>query len=180
MLQIIVLALLFLFIVLLFCFFLLQLITLPFYLFAQTQGAFYAPIADPIMSKMLDLAHLKPGQKLLDLGSGDGKIVIAAAQRGIEAHGYEVNPLLVWQSRRNIKRAKLTHRAFVHWQNFWNVPLSDFDTITVYGIGYMMKRLEKKAQSELKSGSQIISYFFTFPNWKPTKKEKHIFIYQKK
>jgi cyclopropane fatty-acyl-phospholipid synthase-like methyltransferase len=69
------------------------------------EGAHYMPTTNEIVIQMLTMAELKPGDKLVDIGSGDGRILIAAAQQGIESVGYEINPLLVLWSRSRIKRA---------------------------------------------------------------------------
>lgn len=77
------------------------------------------------------------------------------------------------------KKAKLRGKAFVHWKNFWKENVSQFDVVIVYGISYMMKKLETKLQKELKSGSRVVSNYFIFSNWEPVQKEKHILLYVK-
>lgn len=125
------------------------------------------------------LAKVKVGMKTLDLGAGDGRVVIALAKAGAISHGYEINPLLVWWARRNIKKAHLEKRAFIHWGSFWNANFSEFDFIFVFGIFYIMKDLEKKMKKELKKGAVVISSAFQFPSWKYTKKEGALFVYKK-
>lgn len=82
------------------------------------RGAVYFPTKREAVRVMVDLAEPQSGERLADLGSGDGRVLMAFARQGIEAHGYEVNPLLVWQSQWAIKRAGLEGRAFVHWESF--------------------------------------------------------------
>lgn len=127
---------------------------------------------------MISLSDIKSGEKAIDLGSGDGRLVIALAKKGIEAHGYEINPFLVWLSRNNIKRVGLEGEAFIHFKNFWYVDFSEFNVVTVYGISYMMKRLEAKLRKELKPGSRIVSNCFAFPNWPYFKKEDKVYLYK--
>ena len=141
-------------------------------------GAFYAPTRQEIVKKMINLAGVRPGDKAIDLGSGDGRIVIALGEAGVEAHGYEINPFFVWLARKNIRKAGLTNKASIHWKNFWNENLSEFDIVTVYGIGYMMKKLEIKLRRELKAGARIVSNYFTFTKWPHSKKEDNIYLYQ--
>lgn len=157
--------------------FLFQLLHFFYLLYIQTQGAFFVPLADEKLTTMLELAEVKPGMKLLDLGSGDGKIVISAAELGVEAHGCELDWRLVHQSQAKIRQAGLTQRATIFHQNLWSTSLQPYDVITVYGIGYMMKRLEQKARKELKPGAKVISYYFTFPNWQPATSRDHIHVY---
>ena len=128
---------------------------------------------------MIFLADIKPGEKTADIGSGSGELVIAMANAGAKAHGYEINPFLVWLSRRNIKKAGLQGKAFVHWKNFWQIDFFEFDVVTVYGISYIMKTLELKLKKELKKDAKVVSNYFTFPNWPPAKKEDNIYLYIK-
>src|SRR5688572_3270112 len=70
-------------------------------------GSVYAKSTDEIVVKMISLLEAKPAQKAADLGSGDGRLLIALAKAGVESHGYEINPFLVWLSRKNIREAGL-------------------------------------------------------------------------
>lgn len=142
-------------------------------------GAFYASTRAETVKKMVELAQIKPGEKAVDLGSGDGRLVIALAQAGAQASGYEIDPLLVWLSRRKIRQAGLEKQAFIYRQSFWNEDLSGFDAVTVYGISQMMKRLEKKLKGELKAGARVVSNYYTFPDWAESKKEDRLHLYQK-
>lgn len=151
-----------------------------------SSGAFYAKSRPEIMEKMLALLDIKKGDKAVDLGSGDGRLVIALALAGAEAHGYEINPFLVWLSRRNIKNAGLNGKAFVHHKNFWNEDFSKFNLVTIYGVTYIMENLELKLKKELKKKSKVISNYFEFPNWpyakmeiiQPPKQNVYLYIQQ--
>lgn len=140
-------------------------------------GAIYFPTSPRGIRTMMELGDVKPGRKVVDLGSGDGRVVIACAERGASVEGYEINPVLVWISRRAIRRAGMEGRAAVHWKTFWRADLSRFDTVIVYGIPYIMQDLEKKLERELKPETKIISNAFPFPNWKPVAKEQKIYYY---
>lgn len=142
-------------------------------------GAFFASSKQRIVETMILLSDIKSGDKAIDLGSGDGRLVIALAKGGIEAHGYEINPFLVWLSKKNIKHAGLTDKAFIHWKNFWLVDFSEFNVVTVYGISYMMKRLEAKLKKDLKTGARVVSNYFIFPDWPYSKKENNVYLYKK-
>jgi cyclopropane fatty-acyl-phospholipid synthase-like methyltransferase len=127
---------------------------------------------------MLDLAHIMPGEKTLDLGSGDGSIVIQFAQAGAEAHGYEINLLLVWWSRVRIRLNGLQGRAFIHWGNFWKVDMHAYDVVSVFGIMHIMKDLEKKLRQELQPGSRVVSNTFQFPEWTVSAEQEHVYLYK--
>lgn len=143
------------------------------------RGAIYLPTQKRTVKKMIELSSVKPGEIAVDLGSGDGRLIIALARAGAKAHGYEINPFLVLLARRNIRKAKLGDRAFVHFKNFWKEDFSQFDIVTIFGIGYAMKPLEQKLKKELKIGARIVSNAFPFPNWQYEKKEDTAFLYRK-
>ncbi len=121
---------------------------------------------------MLDLIAIKLGEKVLDLGSGDGKIVIAAAKRGAESYGYEINPILVWISKWRVQGKGNIERA-----NFWKKDLGEFDAIVIFGVSYVMKGLEEKLRKELKPGARVVTNYFTFPDWKPSQTKDGINVY---
>lgn len=135
-------------------------------------GAVYFPTSETSVQTMLRLANIKRGEKVVDLGSGDGRILLAFARAGGEAHGYEINPILVWRSRRAIREAGLEGKTFVHWKSFWRADLSPFDVVIVYGIPYIMKKLEGKLGKELKTGARVLSNVYPFPGRRPTAEEK--------
>ncbi len=145
------------------------LILLVAYFLGIFRGAPFVPTQADALERMIRSAEIKPGEKLADLGSGDGRIVIAAAKAGAEAHGFEINPLLVWYSRRQIKKAGLNGKAFIHWKSFWYQDFSSYQIVTLFGITSIMKNLEQKLKTELSPGSRVVSNIFRFPNWEYTK-----------
>lgn len=146
------------------------------YLLGLVNGALYIPTDPKMVEDMLDVANLKPGDRVVDIGSGDGRLVIAAARRGIEAKGYEINPLLVWIAGKKIQKSGLEKLASVEWKDFWRADLSSYSVVTVFGIGHIMKRLERKLTRELKPGSRVVCNLFAMPTWKEEKKNG-LFIY---
>jgi Protein-L-isoaspartate carboxylmethyltransferase len=114
----------------------------------------------------------------VDIGSGDGRIIIALAREGLIAHGIEINPFLAWFSKIKIKAAGLKGQAFIHRESFWHSDFSQYDIVVLFGVFYIMKKLEKKLMDELKPGAIIICNHFYFPNWTPIKQEKDIYIYR--
>lgn len=143
------------------------------------RGAPFVPTKASAVARMVEVSKVQPGMYSLDIGSGDGRIVIAMATAGAMAHGYEINPCLVWWSKYKIYKAGLNGRAFVHWGNFWNKNFEQYDIITVFGIGRIMKELERKLQTELKPGGKVISYVFRFPTWEIKQTDGAIFLYEK-
>ena len=145
-------------------------------------GAIYLPTSNRNVETMMALVKPRQGERAADLGSGDGRILIALAKAGAEAHGYEINPLLVWRSRVAIRRAGLNQKAFVHWRSFWKEDFSSFDLVAVYGITYIMKKLGEKLERELPSGARVISNIFHFPGWSPERveNEHRVLLYIRK
>jgi cyclopropane fatty-acyl-phospholipid synthase-like methyltransferase len=143
-------------------------------------GAIYVPTSEKRVEQMIGLLGLKSGQRAADLGAGDGRLVIALAKLGIEAHGYEINPFLVLLARKNIRKAGLESKAFMHFKNLWQEDFGEFNVIALYGMRHMMGKLENKLDKELKSGSVVISNYFTFPEWKPSRAEDNTYLYIKK
>jgi ribosomal protein L11 methylase PrmA len=142
------------------------------------RGAPFVPTTSDVVEKMVRAAAIKPDEKIVDLGSGDGRLVIAAARAGGEAHGFEINPLLVWWSRYKIKKAGLRDRAFVHQKNFWFQDFSQYDVVMLFGITKIMAKLETKLKSELKPGSRVVSNIFRFPKWESTK-DGSVYVYKR-
>jgi len=139
----------------------------------------YVPTPKKKVKKMLELAGLKPGEKLVDLGLGDGRILIEAAKIGAEAVGYEIDPFLVWLSKKEIKKQGLENKIKIYRKNFWQADLKEADVVTFYGITGIMAKMERKLLKELKPGARVCSYIFPFPKWMPINHDSGIFLYQK-
>lgn len=142
------------------------------------RGAIFVPSFRDKVDQMIRLANLKPGMKVADLGSGDGRIVIAAGKLGVQADGFEINPVLVLWSRIKIKRQKLNN-ARVYFSDFWSADLSQYDVIIVFGITHIMEKLGLKLSKELKNGAVVISNAFRFPNLTEIQNQDSIHIYRK-
>lgn len=127
---------------------------------------------------MLEIADMKEDNRIVDLGSGDGCVVLAAAKAGVMAEGYEYDEELVQASRKSIAQAGMQDRATIHKKSFWHEDLSRFDVVFIYGMKHVMPRLEKKLLQELKPGSKIVSNYFRFPNLVPDKQNGRVRLYQ--
>ncbi|XP_063231730.1 ATP synthase subunit C lysine N-methyltransferase isoform X2 [Bacillus rossius redtenbacheri] len=107
--------------------------------------------------------------RLVDLGSGDGRIVLAAAEAGFRADGVELNPWLVLYSRLQAWRLGLGPRAAFLRRDLWRLPLGAYRNVVVFGVEEMMPRLQSKLQAELCDDALVIACRFPFPcSWKPT------------
>ncbi|NBS41263.1 hypothetical protein EBS80_01225 [bacterium] len=140
-------------------------------------GGPYVPTRDEDVETMLRLARLVPTDRVADLGSGDGRIVIAAAKAGVaDALGIEINGALVKTSRVSANLFRLTNAHFLA-QSFWTTDVSDRTVLFLYQVPHAMKRLESKLLTELPPGARVVSNDFRFVDWKPTEEHGRIRVY---
>ena len=139
-------------------------------------GAPYLPTLRLQISMALDLLGLEEGQTLLEIGSGDGRVLREAARRGIRGIGYEINPLLVIYSKCvTFKYRKLVK---IYWRNFWKVPLPVVDGVYVFLLKPYMMRLQYKFEQEFEKPTKVASFTFAFTGLKPIKRQGGIMLYQ--
>jgi len=141
-------------------------------------GPVYFPSDNERVRKMLKLAGVGRGDVVVDLGSGDGRILIAAARLGAKAVGYEVDPVLVYQSRKNIKRAGVKNLAKVHLRSMWRADYNEATVITVYLFPKFMKRLQKLIEAKLTHLVLVVSNDYQFPDEKYIKRSGNCYLYK--
>ena len=125
-----------------------------------------------IVESMLELAEIKRGDVVYDLGSGDGRIVIAAARRyGVRAVGFEIDPRLVQTAREEARRAGVDHLVTFRQQDLLTADLSPATVVTLYLFPEANRLLRPRLQQQLKPGSRVVSNDFDMEDWKPDKKE---------
>lgn len=133
----------------------------------------FAPTPPEVVSRMLELAEIKHGDVLYDLGSGDGRIVVAAAKKfGIRAVGFEIDPGLVKDSRQFVKQAGLEELVEIREQDIRTVDFSPASVVTMYLYPAANLRLRPVLMRELKPGSRVISHDFGMGSWKPDHMER--------
>lgn len=140
----------------------------------------YVPTSDKKVRIITKLAATGSGQTAVDLGAGDGRVVVALAKTGAVAVGLEIDPSRTQAGKKNIKKEGVENTAVIFNADFWHMDLGDFDVVTVYGITGIMERLERKLEKELKIGARIVSNNFPFPNWQPEMIENDVYLYIKK
>lgn len=143
--------------------------------FVVAFGAPFLPtlkIKVPIALKLIDL---KPGQTLLELGSGDGRVLKAAAQQGLQAVGYELNPLLVLYSR--VLTWRYRKQVKVVWGNYWRKTWPPADGIFVFLLNPYMEKLDSEITARCKKGVKLVSFAFTIDSKKPTKTKDGLYLY---
>ncbi|XP_021077084.1 protein N-lysine methyltransferase FAM173A [Mus pahari] len=119
------------------------------------------------VENVLSLLRGRPG-KMVDLGSGDGRIVLAAHQCGLRpAMGYELNPWLVGLARLHAWRAGCSGSVCYHRKDLWKVSLRDCHNVSVFLAPSVLQLLEDKLQAELPVGARVVSGRFPLPTWQP-------------
>ena len=126
------------------------------------------PTPQPIVEKMLEAGHVKPGELVYDLGSGDGRVVITAAQKfGARAVGIEIRPDLCRIATERIKAAGLEDRAKIVQGSALRVDLSPADVVTMFLLTTSNERLKPALEKYLKPGTRVVSNQFPIKGWKP-------------
>jgi len=121
-----------------------------------------------VVTEILRLARVGPDDVVYDLGSGDGRIVIAAARDfGARGVGIELDPALVVESAKNARRARVTERAQFFLQDIFEADISGATVVTLYLSPDLNLRLRPKLLSQLKPGSRIVSHDFPIGDWPP-------------
>jgi SAM-dependent methyltransferase len=161
----------------------LQLALAGFFLFlclSFVTGGPFVPSSKRAVEAMIRLAKLKAGQRVIDVGSGDGRVLFAAAQAGAQAVGIEINPYLVLWTRLRAFLGPYRGRVRVLWRNLWKADLRGADVVFVYLIPWRMEDLAEKLEDELQPGALVISNSFIFPEWKILQldTEHHIYVFQ--
>jgi len=124
----------------------------------------WVPTPQTLVDEMLNIAKVKAGEYLIDLGSGDGRTVITAAQRGLTALGIEYNPDMAELARRNARQAGVEKSASFHTGDLFEADLSKADIITMFLLPTINERL-KPSLLKLKPGTRVVSNSFTMGDW---------------
>lgn len=132
----------------------------------------YYPTPETVVAKMLDLGRLKAGEKMVDLGSGDGRIVIMAARKyDADATGIEYDIDLVRQSDEAIRKLGLTAKARIIHGDIMQQDYSSYDLLTIYLLPESNLLVRPILEKQLKKGTRVVCHDFEVRGWKPIKTE---------
>lgn len=130
----------------------------------------FVPSPPEVVEKMLELAEVKPGEVVYDLGCGDGRIVIMAAQKfKAKGVGVELQDDLVKKARQRIRELGLEGQVEIIQGDLMKVDVSKADVVTLYLLTDSNEKLKPKLLKELKPGARIVSHDFEMRNWVPEK-----------
>lgn len=138
-------------------------------------GAPFLPTLRPQIEAALDLLGLKAGDTLLELGCGDGRVLIAAAERGLNAVGYELNPvmaMIAWVRTRHYGK-----QIRVVWGDYWRVQWPAAEGIFAFILSRYMRKLDKKVAQYPHKPIKVASFAFEIPDKQPSQTKNGIFLY---
>jgi SAM-dependent methyltransferase len=133
---------------------------------AQRKDVVFEPTPHETVVRMLDLARVGAGDVVIDLGSGDGRIAIAAAKNGARALGIEIDPELIGKARAAAAAANVANRASFRREDLFQTPLGDATVITLYLLPELNVRLRPRLLA-LRPGTRVVSHRFPMGDWKP-------------
>ncbi|HUF41468.1 MAG TPA: methyltransferase domain-containing protein [Verrucomicrobiae bacterium] len=128
----------------------------------------FVPTPIEVVDKMLELADIKKGDVLYDLGSGDGRIVIRAAQKyGIRAVGIEVDSLLLAEARKAAQAAGVSHLVQFRAEDALKADISRATVVTLYMLPWFNEAMKPNFKKMLKPGARIVAHDFGIEGWEP-------------
>lgn len=132
----------------------------------------FVPTPQDVVERMLELAQVKKGDVVYDLGSGDGRIVITAAKKyGVKAIGFEIDPERIRESRENIRKEGVGKLVEIREQDIRTVDLSPASVLTMYLLPEVNLMIRPNIWKQMKPGSRAVSHDFDMGDWKPLKTE---------
>lgn len=169
------------FILLLLLLFLFLLLAVLFYLIYTSfiePGAVYYPTTTETVNDFLRLAGTTPQDTVMDLGSGDGRILVAFGKIGVKGIGYEIDPLLVLESRKKIAQENLTGLTTIYLKSFWLADFNKATIIVLYLFPHYMNRLQEILEKKLTHPLVLISNTYQFPNKKYYQNISNLYFYR--
>jgi ribosomal protein L11 methylase PrmA len=137
----------------------------------QQPDVIFVPTPHEVVDDMLRLANVRKGDVLYDLGSGDGRIAIAAAKRyGIKAVGIDIDPQRIREATENARKAGVTDLVQFRQEDLFKADFREATVVTLYLLPDLNVKLRPRLWDELKPGTRVVSHQFDMGNWKPEKR----------
>lgn len=132
----------------------------------------YAETRTEAVEKMLDMAQIAPGDRVIDLGTGDGRMLLRAAARGAGGLGVDIDPVLVSSANASAERQGVADRVTFRTQDLFDTPIADADVVTMFLLPDINLKLRPRLLRELRPGARVVSHAFTMGDWKPDRAER--------
>lgn len=157
-------------------------LALPSLAQAQALDVIYVPTPQKLVDRMLELAEVKASDYVIDLGCGDGRMIVTAARKyGSHGYGVDIDPVRIQESNDNARKAGVSDKVTFKVANLFGEDLSKADVMTMYLLDEINLQLRPKILSELKPGSRVVSHAFDMGTWFPDAQEvienKQIFLW---
>jgi SAM-dependent methyltransferase len=136
-------------------------------LLAQHLDVPYVPTPNDVVDAMLEVTNTGPGDYVIDLGSGDGRIVIAAAKRGAFGHGIDLNPVRVEEAEENARKSGVSDRVIFLEGDLFDADISRATVVTMYLLSSVNLRLKPVLFEQLRPGTRVVSHSFSMGDWRP-------------
>lgn len=126
-----------------------------------------------VVDAMLALAEVRPDDDVIDLGSGDGRILIAAARsHGARGLGVEIDPARIREAEQKARAAGVAHRVQFRRQDLFETPLAEADVVTLYLTPEVNLRLRPRILAQMAPGTRVVSHDFDMGDWRPDARER--------
>lgn len=128
----------------------------------------FVPTPNDVVDKMLEMAKVTPKDVVYDLGCGDGRIVITAAQRyGARGVGIDIDPDRIKEANANVKAGGVSDKVRIVQGDLFEANISEATVVTLYLLTRLNAKLKPKLFTDLKPGTRVVSHAFEMPDWKP-------------
>jgi SAM-dependent methyltransferase len=139
---------------------------------ARTPDVIFVPTPNEVVNKMLEMAKVSASDVVYDLGCGDGRIVITAAQRhGARGVGIDIDPDRIREATDNVRSAKVTDKVKFIQGDLFEADISEATVVTLYLLTELNLKLRPKLMKDLRPGTRVVSHAFAMGDWKPERTE---------
>lgn len=139
----------------------------------RTPDVIFVPTPNDVVNKMLEMAKVTAKDVVYDLGCGDGRIVITAAQRyGCRGVGIDIDPERIREATENVQRAKVSDKVRFIQGDLFEADISEATVVTLYLLTELNLKLKPKLMKDLRPGTRVVSHAFAMGDWKPERTEQ--------
>ncbi|MCI3950896.1 MAG: SAM-dependent methyltransferase [Burkholderiales bacterium] len=138
----------------------------------RTPDVIFVPTPNDVVNKMLEMAKVTAKDVVYDLGCGDGRIVITAAQRyGCRGVGIDIDPERIREATENVQKGKVADKVKLVQGDLFETDISEATVVSLYLLTELNLKLRPKLMKELRPGTRVVSHAFAMGDWKPERTE---------